>query len=469
MIKRIDFVLSGSVDFSLTDSDIWGTKLSEKRITSTSDFSLVPQRFEFTCVYDSNIAKLFNPGNEYDNYNISKFIVKYYEEEDKKMTGIIDMGMVKRDYRSNTVKIIVYDFMRLLRLMDDMTTQQGDGSASSYGTLMFHLDHFEAGWLRKIEDELGGDVTLTVVDDATPPSTLIETKLFNWNYADEAKKLGASHTIGIENFMAYGVVITDYTLYRQLIFWGNASEDLGDDNYLFIAFAKVFRIFKHIQFTEYDYYGASGQNILSLIPFRNFLQGYGINNEYVPSVTSLATDGGTYSITNSSLYWNGELYPPILTVSKTVEKPGETDKYVKYYDIMKAGLLLYNYFIYVDSDGNYHLENKDVSDISVGVPTAISISADDVFNKTYVRLNKQEVPTNNLNVLSGDLSVLSDWVDQEYTVYFQDKVGIEVTVKELSYNIVFLDQISIGGVTYRVAVISRDIDSNEYKITAWEA
>jgi len=467
MIKRIDFILDGSVDFSLTDADIWKTKLSAKKMTSTSDYSLVPQRLEFSCVYDANIAKLFNTGNEFSDYSISKFFVKYYEDGVIKLTGIIDLGLIKRDYRSNTVDIRVYDYMKLLQLMNDITTRNDDGSAQIWVSLQNHLDDNTDGWFRKIEAELEDDIALSLVNDSTQPTKNIYQELFEIDHVQEAINLGADEDFEMADFyLGHGTVIQDWGTYCLTIFWGIGAR-IPSTPLTSVAFARVIAMFDNIQTAvDYDYFGFSSETSTGSNGLNSFLSRYGLTVDD-PDVFNLNVNGGAYRYINDKIYWDGEFYPDTLTVSKYPEKfrNSQSDKYVRYYDILKAGLLLYNYFLYVDADGNFHLENKDND--STPRRDTITITDDDVFNREYIRLNKQEVPLGNFRVLSGYTELLEAVIDEEYADYFQQKIGITCTIKDLTYNLHFLDQITVHGINYIIAEIGEDIDANEYNIKAW--
>jgi len=477
--KELKFYYEGNLSFTLTSSDFWNFKCSGKRMTGTSDFTLVPQRISLTTPYDSTIAPILLIGNEYSR-NISKYVIHYYDNNSKIGEFYVDTSQTTYDKRNGLVDISAYDTMWLLKQFSDLTYSD---SLIQPGK---ELATFLSEYIDEIESEMNNDITINPIIDAEKNARITGNyiNLFYANLEENMQNEGIETSgAGISLTKNYAVIPDTNPLdWISFLAWGEATETYNNDDVSIDFYIIHYRVYANMQWEKIksDKYHLDRTQVDSgdYESFFNMIDNaiyYGYTGQY----TGIDRDTLIYNWSDSKrayaydtntnyLAYSGEIYPDrFIVIDYRDEFPyySARNSGNKYFDVIKAGLILYNYYLYADSGGNIHIQNKNVSNIGGAIPSAITISEDDIFNFKSYKITKEEVPLTKLNILTGETDILKEEVASDYALYFSDKEGVSCQIYGIeTYDLDILSVISLYSVSYRIISIKKDYDQNEYDI-----
>ena len=486
--------------------------ISAEQITGTDYFANEPRRIEFVLFNDNWIEKYMLSGKyEYEKF-ISQYRVRFYKNEDLFFTGIIDTSNLSYDIRSEEVSFIVYDYLKIMKIYDDIIFVLNNVSLIPHEYLSRCVNSLNTRWRR------GSKVfrfKLTFDPDK---------QIYNHLRLDTNNRL-LLHVIESEpenklrtNFINYSGFKEIDGRYYFLIFqsttqigklsgkWVCQKMEYSCVTYEITNRIQISKIHEIVKTNTYKYPPGNDSmhdffNNIQKEPFKIYFDGFiKITGSHTKSVgdrrfliqfsdnelTNIKNfDNGTqnpFSVPDLNFQWmfNIREIPVYNNKDIIVRFDHEYEVYfqgdflseqfimakalAKYIDILKVLLLLHNLTIRCDAKGEFIIQNKENSN-NINM---IKIDLNDVFEMDLKRANKGKIDLNLIeDAIEGDTTVLQNILLNYYNDFLSSKWEISLVIPE-KYNVKLFDNIEIDSKIYQVASIKPNISNQCIEIRAWK-
>ncbi|MDD2651315.1 MAG: hypothetical protein RBS16_01940 [Candidatus Cloacimonadales bacterium] len=468
MIYNIHFLNPQlQIQHSLDTHSALDPKLSEQKIAGTDYFSHEPVRLEFTTFPDQWLTEHLLSGNYESDRYIWQYLIRYYINYTLVFTGIVDTSLCSYDEETEEIKITAHDKLKLFEKYQDQKMLY----ALSSGYTPIYIPQYLA---QRINQKTQLPVN---VYSAYTPLTINKTdiKIHRLNWRDEILSNFKQYTIFSGDIIA-GFTEIDNKTTMIIKIKGSKIEQQGNNEYhgtykiqiLTCTFYNNICPYQTIKTYDFDYGDTNINQVWNQYNYpvsQDFTDLKG--NQYqipfepneVPVYPHLRDENQLPE--HKEINFSGNIITMDIYPKGFYENKGEQTEQLQ---VLKAMLILHNLTLKPDPNGNIQLKNKTENN-----NTLHNIEQEDIIKLNIKRLNRPSPETNTLDILLGETDALKEHLTQYYQELASQKFEIQTTIDNTNnYHFQLFDQITIKGISYTIAQIEKDIQNDNWIITAWQ-